>query len=338
MSDKNPRDEAHESSEQSEPFEEIDFTSSPSFQKVFKKTRRKQTFKYVFIAFLTTAIVITAVIFGSQAILNNKINEQQQNSLNETVSGANVQISESYYHHDMFSVNEETKYRKQLGDRYIIWDKKTKRIPLIGKIETVSQGSGMTGINTLDKEAKRTVRYNDFNNEREIEFYYPDVSYSPLPKELDVALGLETDKLIEIAISFKQPMTLDQLSKQLGNKNVNWLWVDTTSKSKKEEINKIKGDSVKTKWGEDAFGFDVSGDLPYTTETGQVFISNMKELSNSNSTIKKALKTIRENTKNSNGELLISGAVVTGTPEELERFKELKFIRATVLGATIDRY
>ncbi|EFV75058.1 MULTISPECIES: anti sigma factor C-terminal domain-containing protein [Cytobacillus] len=338
MSDKNPRGKAHESSDQNESFEEIDFTSSPSVQKVFTKTRRKQTFKYVFIAFLTTAIVITAIIFGSQAILNNKIEKHQQNLLKETVYGANVHSSESYYIHGMFSVTEETKYRKQLGDRYIIWNKKLQRIPLFGSIKTVSQGSGMTGINRMDKEAKRTVRYNDFNNEREIEFYYPDVSYSPIPKELDIALGLDNDKLIEVAVSFKHPMTLDQLSKQLGYKNVNWLWVDTTSQSKKEEINKIEVASAKTKWGEDAFGFDVSGDLPYTTETGQVFISNMKELSNSNSTIKKALKTIRENTKNSNGELLISGAVVTGTPEELERFKELKFIRATVLGATIDRY
>ncbi|TFI49059.1 hypothetical protein E4O93_04605, partial [Diaphorobacter sp. DS2] len=117
----------------------------------------------------------------------------------------------------------------------------------------------MTGINRMDKEAKRTVRYNDFNNEREIEFYYPDVSYSPIPKELDIALGLDNDKLIEVAVSFKHPMTLDQLSKQLGYKNVNWLWVDTTSQSKKEEINKIEVGSVKTKWGEDAFGFDVSG-------------------------------------------------------------------------------
>lgn len=45
-----------------------------------------------------------------------------------------------------------------------------------------------------------------------------------------------------------------------------------------------------------------------------------------------------ENTKSSNGELLISGAVLTGTPEEMERLQGLEFIRAAVLGATIDKY
>jgi DNA-directed RNA polymerase specialized sigma24 family protein len=31
-------------------------------------------------------------------------------------------------------------------------------------------------------------------------------------------------------------------------------------------------------------------------------------------------------------------AVVTGIPEELQRFRKLDFIRASVLGVTIDKY
>lgn len=338
MSDKKPRDKETQNHEQSGNFEEIDFTSSPSVQNVFKKTKRKQTTKYILIAFLTTAIVISAVMFGSQLILNNKIKDFEQNSHKDIVQGANVSNSGTYFTHNTFNVSAEIKYRKQIGDRYIIWDKKTKKIPLIGREETVSQGSGMTQINKMDEEAKRTVRYNDFNNERKIEFYYPEVAYDQIPNELEIAAGLDNNKLIEVAVSFKQPMTLAQLSKHLGQENVNWLWVDTTTHSKKEEISKIRITSVKTKWGEDAIGFDVSSESPYTTESGEGFLNTMEDLSRTDSTIKKALKVIQENTKSSNGELLISGAVLTGTPEELQRLQGLEFIRAAVLGATIDKY
>jgi homoserine trans-succinylase len=55
-------------------------------------------------------------------------------------------------------------------------------------------------------------------------------------------------------------------------------------------------------------------------------------------TIKEALKGIKENTQATNGKIRLNGAVVTGTPVELKRFQELDFIRASVLGATIDKY
>jgi len=37
------------------------------------------------------------------------------------------------------------------------------------------------------------------------------------------------------------------------------------------------------------------------------------------------------------GEIRFNGAVVTGTAEELRRFQKLDFIRASVIGATIDK-
>ncbi|MED1470646.1 hypothetical protein [Bacillus salipaludis] len=51
-----------------------------------------------------------------------------------------------------------------------------------------------------------------------------------------------------------------------------------------------------------------------------------------------ALKGINENTQSTNGNLRLNGAVVSGTPKELKRFEKLDFIRASVIGATIDKY
>lgn len=103
----------------------------------------------------------------------------------------------------------------------------------------------------------------------------------------------------------------------------------------------LDDDSLKTKGGGGAFGFAVLPEQPYFDEDGQGFIGTLEMLlkeGNHTSSVKEALKGIKENTKASNGKLRLNGAVVTGTPEELKRFQQLDFTRASVLGATVDKY
>lgn len=318
--------------------EEIDFVSSSTMQKVIKKSKRKQTLKYILIAFLTSAFLLIALFSGSQYILNKRL-EDQQSSLRNMVQGANISGENTYFIHNLFSVLAETTKYKEIGDRQIVWDKTTKEIPLIGKGKNIRQGSGFVQVNEMNEEAGRSVRFNDFNNERRIDFYYPDLSYNFLPNELEIAVDLDSNKLIEIALSFKEPKTLNELNKELGHKNVNWLWVDTTTEEQRNKMSKdLEADSLKIKDGGNAFGFSVREDSPYSMENGEGYLSTMERMSKSNSSIQKALKGIKESTQHVNGELLVSGAVVTGTAEELKRFKNLNFIRASVLGVTIDKY
>ena len=320
--------------------EEIDFISKPSLQKALKKTKRWQTFKYVIIAVLTTTILLTTLFTGSQYILNKRL--EHQGSIYEMVHGANISFGDSSYDYNLFSVTRETTYRKSIGDRSIVWDKKIEKIPLFGRIDTIERGSGMVEVNVFNEKEQRTVRYNDFNNERKIDFYYPGLSYDYLPDELDTAVGLDKNTLIEVALSFKEPMTLAEMGKQLGYENVNWLWVDTTTVAQMDRMTKeLDSDSLKTKGGGGAFGFDVSQEVPYSGESGQGFIHTLEQLSKTDShksSIKEALKGIKENTQSSKGEVRFNGAVVTGTAEELRRFQKLDFIRASVIGATIDKY
>jgi hypothetical protein len=316
--------------------QDIDFMSSPSVQRVLKKSRRKQTVKYTVIGFLTSAVLLAVVFLGSEYLLNKRLQESDDPFRN-MLQGANVTERGTYYIHNVFSVLSETTYYKTVGDRQIVWDKKTKKIPLFGRVKTISQGSGMIEVNGMNEEAKRTIRYNDFNNERKIDFYYPSLSYEFLPKELDLAVDLDQDLLVEVALSFKEPMTLDQLSKTLGHENVNWLWVDTTTEAQRARMtDELDADSLKIKGGGNAFGFEVTEAYPYSAENGQGYIDALETVGQSSSSVKKALKAIKANSKN--GELLISGAVVTGSPDELQRFKDLDFIRASVLGATVDKY
>lgn len=315
---------------------DIDFMSSPSMQRAIRKSRMKQTIKYTVIAFLASAVLLTVVFIGSDYLLNKKLRDNQD-FMQRMVKGANITGESTYYIHNLFSVLGETTYYKKIGGRQIVWDKTTKKIPVFGRTQTIHRGSGMVETNTMDEEAKRTVRYNDFNNERKIDFYYPGLSYDFLPKELDIAADLDENMLVEVALSFKEPMTLDQLSKTLGHENVNWLWVDTTTESQRARMNdELDADGLKVKGGGNAFGFEVAEAYPYSASNGQGYIGALEGASESSAFVKEALKAVKANAKN--GELLISGAVVTGTPEELQRFRKLDFIRASVLGVTIDKY
>ncbi|KWW21907.1 MULTISPECIES: anti sigma factor C-terminal domain-containing protein [Peribacillus] len=320
--------------------EEIDFISTPSLQKAIKKTRRRQTFKYVIIAVFTTVILLTILFTGSQYILTNRL--EHQDNYYDMIHGANISFASSSNNYNLFSVTKETTYRKSIGDRSIVWDKKTEKIPLFGRIDTIERGSGMIEVNVFNEKAQRMVRYNEFNNERKIDFYYPGLSYDYLPIELDTAVGLDKNKLIEVALSFKEPMTLAELSKKLGYENVNWLWADTTTVAQMDRMTKeLDSDSLKTKGGGGAFGFEVRQEYPYSKENGQGFIQTMKQLNKTDShksSIKEALKGIKENTQSTKGEIRLNGAVVTGSPAELRRFQKLDFIRASVIGATVDKY
>ncbi|PWW17060.1 sigma factor regulator [Cytobacillus oceanisediminis] len=291
---------------------EIDFLSDSLFQRSIKKARWKQFGLYTLISIVTVIGCIVIIHLGTQYLITKKIQEDNlQHQANvrggEPVKGAGYTNRSTRYHYNIFSAVGETIYYKRIGNRQFVWDTETKKYPAIGKVEVIDRGSGVTEINQMDKEAKRVVRYNQLNNERIIDFYYSNINYTFLPQELEIAAGLDENKLIEVAISFYEPMTLSDLGEVLGYKNVDWLWVNTKTKKQMEKIEGMQGsDSVKVVNGDNAYGFGVSEEYPYSDFQMQ-------------------------NT-------LISGAVISGTPKELERFLNLNIIRSSVIGATIDKY
>lgn len=319
---------------------EIDFITNPTLRKSIKKTKRKQLLKYISISIITTTVLLMVVIFGSQYILSKRI--AKQDSYFYQIYGANISLESTYYTHNLFSVISETTYKKNIGDRSIVWEKTTKKIPLFGRVDIIGRGSGSMELNHYNEKAQRTVRYNNYNNERKIDFYYPNLTYDYLPDELDIAVGLDPNQLIEIALSFKKPLLAAELNEQLGRESVNWLWVDTTTAAQMNKMEKENnGHSVKTKGGGGALGFKVGEGKHYSEASSQNFFEMLEELNEKGlhqNTVKAALKGIDENTQSSNGKIRFNGAVVTGTPEELRRFQHLECIRASVLGATIDQY
>lgn len=286
--------------------QEIDFTSSPAFQKSVKKAKWKQIILYTIISIITGTLCIAGILNGSQYLINNKIEKDEDTEIPRSfsespVQGAGITNFSTSYYYSIFSAVAETTYFKRIGDRSIVWDTETKKYPAIGNVEVVNRGSGMVELVGFSEDGQRNARYNQLNNERIIDFYYPSVNYNYLPQELDIAVDLDENKLIEIAISFKEPIERSELGELLGYENVDWLWVNN------KKADSIEDGPFPVENGKSAYGFGVSEAYPYG-----------------------------ELTKIEND--LISGAVISGTPEELKKFKDIKIIRASVIGVTIDKY
>ncbi|MCT2537079.1 anti-sigma factor C-terminal domain-containing protein [Aquibacillus koreensis] len=284
---------------------DIDFISNSSFQKHIKKTKWKQIGLYILISTVTLTVAIFIIHNGSQYLIHKKIEEDRPTIpilTDGPTKGAGVNYGNTRFHYNLFSVDAKTTYFKRIGNRKIVWDTETKNYPAIGRVEVTDRGSGFIEDNPWDPDLGRSVVYNHFNDERVIEFYFPGVDYDFLPQELDIATGLDENKLIEIALSFQEPMVQKDLGEVLGKENVDWLWVPSRTKEEVEsnEMNKIIN-------GNAAYGIPVNSEFPYW--------------------------------ENAEGEdRSISGAIVSGTPQELERFLNMDFVRASTIGVTIDKY
>ncbi|MED4096775.1 anti sigma factor C-terminal domain-containing protein [Peribacillus simplex] len=323
--------------------DEIDFTSKSSFQNVMKKAKRKQTVKYFIITTITTIFLLAVIYIGSQQIIEKR--RANDDSLNYSlIHGANTYQSGSPIgssdDSNLFSYTEEIAYWKEIGDRSILWDTKSVTTPLFGKRKINESG---TETSQFSDREKRYVNFNQLNGEREIEFYFPQLTYTYLPNELSAATELDNNKIVEVALSFKKPLSLHEASKILGTDNVNWLWVDTSTKA---QVNNYKKEALKignerhviTKSGASAYGFDV---LDSDFEIGgQYFLNIIKTIKDGNyhNNVKKLANSINEESSPKVSDISISGAVVTGTPKELERFKNIDIIRASLIGATVDIY
>src|SRR5690625_1602690 len=289
---------------------EIDFVDNSSFKRSIRRTKWRQFILYTIISIITVIICLVSIVSGSKYLITNKM-QKESNRGEDIFSGnpvkeAGIINSGTRYDYNLFSGTSETTFYKKIGDRKIVWDIVTKKYPAIGNVEVLARGSGMIEINEMNEEAQRVVRYNQLNNERIIDFYYANISYDYLPQELEVAVGLDKNKFIEVALSFNKPMTPGDLGEVLGYKNVDWLWVSSETKEQREQIEELKNDSLKVKNADNAYGYGVSETIPYS-------------------------ETFTEN-------ITVSGAIVSGTPQDLKRFLELDIVRASVIGATIDKY
>lgn len=152
-----------------------------------------------------------------------------------------------------------------------------------------------------------------------------------------------SNKYVEYALSFDRPYSISEVQKLVDKQNTEWLWIDTESHEEIHSRNEQerKGESGKYFYFGNIYGY------PYHSQNNWqsplLFIDTLKspELSGGNyaNKTKEVLTRLKKDNPKLNPEKVrIVGAVVTGTPDELKKYQNKEFIRASSLGATIDKY
>ncbi|WP_439873375.1 anti sigma factor C-terminal domain-containing protein (plasmid) [Bacillus mycoides] len=314
------------------------FLNDKEFEKIMRKTRRKAIIKNVVITTIVLIVLYSGLNIGSNYWLSHRLTREDiVKGLWLSITEPNIEQNGSNYSWNSFSVDGTHEYSKKLGERIMPWESLTSHYNLIR-----SEKEYPNWIETYNEKRKGWEIYNNQNGQRELVFYHPKVQYKQVPNDLNLLAEIGTNKYIEYALSFDQAYSFSDVQKLLDKQDTEWLWVETESD---EEIhnrnrNELKGDPSEPFRRGNIYGYQYNANNDWPSP--EFFINRLKSsefYGNYVDTAKGVLTRLeKDNPKLDLKKVKIIGAVVTGTPDELKKYQNKEFIKASSLGASIDKY
>jgi hypothetical protein len=205
--------------------------------------------------------------------------------------------------------------------------------------------SGFTGdhspIQIQDKHDGLVRYYDPETKQRMMDFYHPDVKYSPIRNDLNILNNFTDDALLEMGLSFNQKYTVKEVLENIPKDvTFKWFWVDTYSDADIKWMNKQKNNLPEL--ANKIYGFSENSTNPLNSVENFVYDINLG-LNYKDGKYYGEFNRINNNLKGDSAELKaenikIIGAVVTGTVADLAKLKDKNMIRASVLGVSVKPY
>ena len=308
------------------------FLEDKDFSSLVKKARRKSMTKNILISIIVfIGLSFTLYLLGS-IVMQKKIDKDSlQDGAWQQIIGANVEGAGTHYHYKPFTASATTHFWKHVGDVPVPWGSEEKVFTVFGTTQLIVT-ERTSAMGKVDDE--RIPFY--FNGKRVIEFFHPAIDYKRLVDERPLLDEIDEHKLVEFAFSFDKPYTIQDVQKHFSD-HLAWYWVDTFSPN---ELSNVDSESM-TIMGDSAIGFQHNDS---TVDPSLDFITWIEWLmENGGNEQKEAEKlysniTGKDSATFSPSDLKIIGVVVTGTPTELKIYNNVSFIKAAILGATVDKY
>lgn len=306
------------------------FQVDNDFSQLVKKARRKSLLRNIIATICVSILFFGGLIWIGTYQMYKKAEETQiYDNMWQFVKGANIENNGSIYTNTPYSTTVTTARYKEIDGVPVPWGEHVKVHSILGTSrELLTSAISSSGY----AEEGRIPLY--FQGERVVEFYSPNRNYSFLPDDRALLDKIADHQVVEMAFSFDQSYTIDEVRKQFTDQ-LAWYWVDTASGNEREsDVHPING--------EEAYGF-ISRIEETNEDSAKMFIQQIEWLQREGDSKEEAHRlydalTDARKAELSPDTLKITGAVVTGTPEELKKFYDVPMVRTAVLGATANKY
>lgn len=309
------------------------FLEDKDFSSLVKKARRKSLTKNILISIIVfIGLFFTLYLLGS-IVMQKKIDKESwKDGAWQRIIGANVENTGTLYHYEPFTATGTTHFRKRVGGVPVPWGSEERVFTIFGTTQLiVTETPSASG--KIDDE--RIPIY--FHEKRMIEFFHPAIDYKQLFDERPLLDEIDEHKFVEFAFSFDKPYSIQEVQETFSD-HLAWYWVDTFSPN---ELDRSDSETM-TIMGDGAIGFQHSGSPDFDPALDfMTWIEWLME--NGGNEQKGAEELYTDITGNASAtfspsDLKIIGVVVTGTPDELKVYNDVPFIKAAILGATVDKY
>jgi len=330
--------------------------SDESFQHLVKSAKRKSVKRIIIVSisvFISIVLILWGLIAMGQYIMYKEMDKQStQNYTNSLFTGANIQTNSTNYDHFFLAGTTKSNQIKDINGHQIKWGTIEHFYTILGTKAYVENNSYINGYN---------------NNYRVFQFY----PYTEPKIENDLAYlkTLPPFYNVEVAVSFTQEVTFEEMIKQFPT--AQWAWIIQSGLFESIEEEKEQAEKMKKKLptfitknyglvnGDSAYGFQILKDQPF--QSAQNFLDEVATYGNDKQEALAILKErIEERGEDATGlnfpyhekvydaeilkntignadehSLKVSGAVLTGTLESILPYLENDVVHHISVGVIL---
>jgi hypothetical protein len=314
-------------------------TSKQSFGDVIKRAKRRTLFRNVLVSLFV--IVFLFIVLGFSWLALMRVNEEKAIRDLErfsTITRANVEQSGvQMAGNGLFKGTLYFNRYKVIEGVPMKWSDDVATYSLFGGVSKLL--GDHSPISETDPQDGLMRYYDRETTERMMEFYHPSIEYSQYRNDFNRLNNIPNESLLEIGLSFDSAYTPEEVRELIPNNvSLKWYWADTYPSDVGEEnvgnLDFPPGPELSTQ----IYGFDHVTDDPAASE--QLFIYNIKLGLEDEGKYVNEYQRIATNLSDtqtlSEENVRVLGAVITGKAEEIKKLDNLEFIRASVLGVTVN--